>query len=102
MSVFRKHVQNSLNKYRDETEKSEKSSFRMILINFVCCLPVKIAVVLLAATMLASTMLASPPPNQSTQTCDLSVIKGKLLQKTSDHFQTCPNNFVHIPTAQQD
>ena len=66
----KKRSQNSLDKFRDGTEKRQKCSFRVMLINCICCLLIKMTVILLA-----STALASDSPNQEMQTHSQSEVE---------------------------
>ena len=66
----KKRSQNSLDKFRDGTEKRQKCSFRVMLINCICCLLIKMTV-----SLLASTALASDSPNQEMQTHSQSKVE---------------------------
>ncbi|MCY4329795.1 MAG: ankyrin repeat domain-containing protein [Endozoicomonadaceae bacterium] len=66
----KKRSQNSLDKFRDGTEKRQKCSFRVMLINCICCLLIKMTV-----SLLASTALASDSPNQEMQTHSQSEVE---------------------------
>ena len=66
----KKRSQNSLDKFRDGTEKRQKCSFRVMLINCIYCFLIKMTVILLA-----STALASDSPNQEMQTHSLSEVE---------------------------
>ena len=90
-----KCAQNSLDKFRNETEKSKKRPFRVILINCVFCLLVKVTV-----AFLSSNALASPPLDEQKQPHSLSIITAEPTDEIIDSSQTLTNFMVNDATQE--